>query len=105
MNENKSSFASTLEALPAQHRAIMVIVTTMVASFIAGLALAGWSKLPDTVRLNTQVNISQDSTLILLKQADRALHRRDTIIEARIERLTCLMEADFNKSNPARCSF
>lgn len=89
--------ADTFEKLSPIHRAFMVVITTFLAGSMVGAVFMGLSEIPSIVQSNA-------SQIEILKSNDRNLFLADSLINQRINRLTCLMEAQFEGTNPTRCN-
>lgn len=87
---------NTIEALPPTHKALAVLVSTLIAGTFIGASLMGLSAIPEIAAEGQRVNIRQEITLDSLRQ-------RVNQLDERLDRVTCLMVAQYENTNPLLC--
>lgn len=93
----RNRLVELMKELPPTHKAIAVLVSTLVAGVLIGFSFVGLTAVPDLARSNHAVNIRQDSMLAAMKL-------RDDMLEQKFDRLVCMMTAQYEGTNPLRCN-
>lgn len=93
MSKLKEFFSS----LNSAYAAGFALLMSLIVGFSFGVFFMGLTAVPTTARENRLINLRQDFQIDTLKSVDREMDRK-------VERLLCLMTAQYDHSNPLVCS-